>query len=298
MEKQESFEKTAVRVSYVSIISNAVLTVLKLFAGIFAKSSAMISDAIHSASDVLSSIVVIVGVKIASKESDKNHPYGHERYESVAAIVLSAMLGATGLTLGYNAVLNLIRGDYVGSEIPGILAAVAAVISIIVKEAMYWYTRYYAKKIDSNALMADAWHHRSDSLSSIGSLIGVMGARMGLAWFDPAASIVICLFILKAAYEIFFDAVNQMVDHSCSEDVEKAIVKCAKKHPRMLGIERLRTREFGNKIYVDLRIYADDTISFVESDQIAKEIHDMVEQEFPKIKHINVMMRPKTVKKK
>lgn len=176
---------------------------------------------------------------------------------------------------------------------PGVLAAMAAIISIVCKEAMYWYTRHYAKMFDSGALMADAWHHRSDALSSIGSLIGIVGARMGYKWLDPLASLVICIFILKAALDIFMDAMKKMVDHSCSKEVSDAITECAKKHPDALGIAGIQTREFGNKIYVDLEVFADRNISLKKSNEIAEQIHDSIESEFPKVKHIAVAMKPK-----
>ena len=173
------FEKTAVKVSLVSIIGNTVLSLFKIIAGILANSSAMISDAVHSASDVLSSIIVIIGVKLSAKESDKDHPYGHERFECVAAIVLAVILLISGLFIGHTAIEKISSGNTQEFTVPGVLALVAAIISIVGKEAMYWYTRFYAVRLDSGALMADAWHHRSDALSSIGALIGIAGARMG-----------------------------------------------------------------------------------------------------------------------
>ena len=289
----EQFEKEAVRVSNVSIIGNVILSLLKLFAGVVANSAAMVSDAIHSASDVFSSIVVIIGVKLSAKDSDEEHPYGHERMESVAAVVLSIVLAITGLFIGHAAIEKLTSGVYEELKMPGVLAAMAAIISIVCKEAMYWYTRHYAKMLDSGALMADAWHHRSDALSSIGSLIGIVGARMGYKWLDPLASLVICLFILKAALDIFMDAMKKMVDHSCSKEIRDAITKCAKKHPDALGIAGIQTREFGNKIYVDLEVFADGNISLKRSNEIAEQIHDSIESEFSKVKHIAVAMKPK-----
>lgn len=289
----EQFEKEAVRVSNVSIIGNVILSLLKLFAGVVANSAAMVSDAIHSASDVFSSIVVIIGVKLSAKDSDEEHPYGHERMESVAAVVLSVVLAITGLFIGHEAIEKLTSGVYEELKMPGVLAAMAAIISIVCKEAMYWYTRHYAKMLDSGALMADAWHHRSDALSSIGSLIGIVGARMGYKWLDPLASLVICIFILKAALDIFMDAMKKMVDHSCSKEVSDAITECAKKHPDALGIAGIQTREFGNKIYVDLEVFADGNISLKRSNEIAEQIHDSIESEFSKVKHIAVAMKPK-----
>ena len=185
------FEHTAVKVSMVSIIGNAVLSLLKFLAGIFAHSGAMVSDAVHSASDVFSSIIVIIGVKLSTRAADKEHPYGHERFECVAAIILAVVLLVTGLLIGRSALEQVISRDFSGSEAPGILALAAAIISIVSKEAMYWYTRFYAKKLDSGALMANAWHHRSDALSSIGALIGIAFARMGYRIVEPIASLVI-----------------------------------------------------------------------------------------------------------
>lgn len=289
----EQFEKEAVRVSNVSIIGNVILSLLKLFAGVVANSAAMVSDAIHSASDVFSSIVVIIGVKLSAKDSDEEHPYGHERMESVAAVVLSVVLAITGLFIGHTAIEKLTSGVYEELKMPGVLAAMTAIISIVCKEAMYWYTRHYAKMFDSGALMADAWHHRSDALSSIGSLIGIVGARMGYKWLDPLASLVICIFILKATLDIFMDAMKKMVDHSCSKEISDAITECAKRHPDALGIAGIQTREFGNKIYVDLEVFADGNISLKRSNEIAEQIHDSIESEFSKVKHIAVAMKPK-----
>lgn len=293
---EKDFEKTAVKVSNVSIFGNIVLTLFKLLAGIIAHSNAMISDAVHSASDVFSSVIVIVGVKLASKEADKEHPYGHERFEPVAAIVLAVILFITGLFIGYTAIGQLSAGFENGIEIPGVLALFAAFLSIVVKEAMYRYTARYAKALDSGALMADAWHHRSDALSSIGALIGIGGARLGYAWLDAAASLVICLFIVKASYDIFSNAIQKMVDHACDTETQDAIAAYVRAQEGVLGIGALQTREFGNRIYVDIEIYADGTLPLTESNAIAERVHEAIEAEFPKVKHIMVRVNPLLVK--
>ena len=291
MTNADNYEKTAMKVSIVSVIWNLLLSAGKLFAGIFANSGAMISDAVHSASDVFSTIIVMIGVKISGKDSDNDHPYGHERLECVAAIILATVLAATGIGIGYGAVVKIMAGDY-NVEMPGILALVAAVVSILVKELMFWYTRYYAKQIDSSALMADAWHHRSDSLSSIGALIGIIGARLGFGIMEPLASVVICIFIEKAAYDIFMDAVNKMVDKSCDDDTMEKIKACAMNIPGVENIDLLRTRVFGNKIYVDMEIAADGNKTLDETHAVAERVHDAIEQEFPKVKHIMVHVNP------
>ena len=289
------FERVATKVSMVSIVGNLILSVFKALAGVIAHSGAMISDAVHSASDVFSSIIVIIGVRISAKASDDEHPYGHERFECVAAIVLSVVLFLTGLMIGIGAVRNIAGGDYQNLTVPGVLSLAAAFISIIVKEAMYWYTRSYAERYDSSALMADAWHHRSNALSSVGALIGIAAARMGFPVMDAVASLVICFFIAKAAYDIFKDAIDKMVDHSCEKETEAALLDCASSQQGVLGVDVLHTRVFGNKIYVDIEISADSSLSLAEGHQIAEQVHTAIEQQFPKVKHIMVHVNPSEV---
>ncbi|MBE6555309.1 MAG: cation transporter [Ruminococcaceae bacterium] len=288
----EAVERTAITVSLVSIIGNTLLSLFKVLAGIVAHSGAMISDAVHSASDVISSLIVIIGIKMASKRSDKDHPYGHERFECVAAIVLSVILLVSGILIGHTAIEKIIRGRIEELAIPGVLALIAAIVSIAGKEGMYWYTRHHAKRLDSGALMADAWHHRSDALSSVGALIGIIGARMGLPVLDTVASLVICVFIGKAAYDIFKDAIGKMVDHSCSEETEREIAACAARQEGVLGVDLIQTRVFGNRIYVDIEISADSRISLEESHRIADRVHNAVEKHFDKVKHIMVHVNP------
>ena len=289
---ESEFRRVANRVSFITIAENTVLTIFKLLAGIIAHSNAMISDAIHSASDVFSTIVVIIGVRLAAKDSDKEHPYGHERLECVAAIVLAMVLFLTGLEIGAQAVKDIIGGNYGELEVPGALALIAAVVSIITKEIMYWYTRYHAQRIDSSALMADAWHHRSDALSSIGALIGIGGAMLGFPVMDSIASLVIFVFIAKAAYDIFRDAMEKMVDHSCDEVTEKEIYDLVLGHQEVLGIDLLQTRIFGNKIYVDVEIQVNGQYTLMEAHNIAEEVHKNIEQDFPKVKHVMVHVNP------
>ena len=289
---ETEFQRVANRVSVVTIIGNVALSLVKLLAGIIAHSGAMISDAVHSASDVFSTFVVIIGIRLASKEPDKEHPYGHERMECVAAIILSVVLFITGLGIGADALGNILGGSYKELQVPGVLALIAAVVSIVSKEAMYWYTRHYAKKIDSGALMADAWHHRSDALSSVGALIGISGAMLGFPVMDSVASLVIFLFIAKAAFDIFRDAMDKMVDRSCDEETEKQLCDCIMKNENVKGIDLLQTRIFGNKIYVDVEISADGSFTLNEAHDIADAVHNDIELNFPKVKHIMVHVNP------
>ncbi len=284
--------RTAMRVSAVSIAANVLLSAVKLAAGLLAHSGAMVSDAVHSASDVFSTLVVMAGVKLSAKESDREHPYGHERMECVAAILLSVILLATGLFIGYNGLRKIIGADAAALETPGALALAAALLSIAVKEAMFWYTRHYARQIDSGALMADAWHHRSDALSSVGALLGIGGARLGFPVLDPLASVVICVFVGKAAAEIFIDAVNKMVDHSCDEETEAAIRARVLDHREVRNVDLLHTREFGSRIYIEMEIAVDGSLPLTQAHAIAERVHDDVEAAFPKVKHIMIHVNP------
>jgi len=292
LKSENEFEKAAMKVSAVSIVANVLLSAFKLLAGILASSGAMVSDAIHSASDVISTVVVIIGIRLSGKASDKEHPYGHERMECVAAIILATILAFTGLGIGYTAVAKILSGNYGELTVPGVLALVAAVVSIAVKEGMYWYTRSYAKKINSSALMADAWHHRSDALSSVGALVGIAGARLGYPVCDAIASLCICFFIEKAAYDIFRDAVDKMVDKACDDETIQEMRRMIAAQEGVLGIDLLRTRLFGNRIYVDIEIAADGSRTLNETHAVAECVHHKMEQTFPNVKHCMVHVNP------
>lgn len=289
--EQRTNEQVAMRVSALTIVENIGLSAFKLAAGLLAHSGAMVSDAVHSASDVMTTLVVMVGVKLANKASDKEHPYGHERLECVAAILLAVMLGLTGLGIGWAGVEKISAGG-AGLAAPGGLALAAALVSILVKEAMYWYTRAAAKKTGSGALMADAWHHRSDALSSVGSFIGILGARMGLPILDPIASVVICVFVVKAAVDIFRDAVSKMTDRSCDDATLQALRETVLANEQVLGVDRLTTRLFGDKFYVELEIATDPDLPLLRAHEIAEQVHDAVERDFAKAKHCMVHVNP------
>lgn len=290
--RTKSNEQIAMQVSANSIAVNLMLSIFKLIAGLLASSGAMISDAIHSASDVFSTVIVIIGVKISGKDSDEDHPYGHDRFECVASIILAILLGATGVGIGLAGVQKLMAGHYETLAVPGVLALAAAVISIVAKEIMYWYTRNAAKKINSGALMADAWHHRSDALSSVGSFIGIFGARMGFPMLDPLASVVICLFVVKAAVDIFRDAIGKMTDKSCDQKTVSEMHDCIMSIQGVEGVDLLKTRSFGSKYYVDIEISADGEKKLKETHAIAENVHQAIEHQFPLVKHCMVHVNP------
>ncbi|MDE7312434.1 MAG: cation diffusion facilitator family transporter [Eubacterium sp.] len=285
-------EQVVMKVSRVSIFANIFLSVFKLAAGIAASSEAMVSDAVHSASDVFSTLIVIVGVKISRKEADKEHPYGHERMECVAALLLAIVLFLTGIGIGYHGMKNIMSGSYEELAVPGIFALLAAAISILVKEWMFWYTKIYAKRINCGALMADAWHHRSDAMSSVGSFIGIFGARLGFPVMDSVAGVAICIFIGKAAYEIFKDAVDKMVDKACDDQMAAQLYNTVLSQQGVIRVDALTTREFGNRIYVDVEIAADGRKTLRETHAIAEAVHNQIEADFPNVKHIMVHVNP------
>lgn len=291
--KARNTESLAVKVSINTIIVNILLTAFKLIAGFTAHSSAMISDAIHSASDVLSTVVVIIGVHMSEKKSDTDHQYGHERLECVAAVILAVILGITGGIIGISSVDKIADSITAHLIMPGKTALIAAVVSVIVKELMFWYTRSAAKKTNSGALMADAWHHRSDALSSVGSFAGILGARLGYPVLDPIAGVIICIFILKVSIDIFRDAVNKMTDKACDEDTLNAIHRMIGEVDGVIDIDLLKTRQFGNKIYIDVEISVDGQMRLVEAHEIAENVHDKIENNLKNVKHCMVHVNPK-----
>ena len=261
-QKQQLNEQKMINhLSTVGILGNVILTAFKLLAGIIGHSGAMISDAVHSLSDVFATFIAFLGVKLSKKSADSEHPYGHDRLECVASMVLAAILLATGIGIGMSGVKTIIAGDYSHLQAPGTIALVAAIVSILTKEGMFWYTRHYAKILDSAAFMADAWHHRSDAFSSVGSLIGIGGAMLGFPVLDPLAS-------------------------------EEKLADYIRKSRGVERLDLLRTRMFGNKVYIDAEIAVDGTLSLKDAHAIAEDVHHNVEKKFPNTKHIMIHVNP------
>lgn len=286
-------EKIAMKVSFTSLICNAILSVFKLLAGIIGLSYAMVADAIHSFSDVFTTIIVIIGVKISSKKADKEHPYGHDRIECIAALLLSVMLFIVGIFIGYSALEKLISGKYAEAELPKTIALIAAIVSIVEQFIMFLITQIAANKTKSGALKADAWHHLSDSLSSIGSFVGILGAMLGVKVLDVIAGFVICLLILKVSVDVFLDAVNKLIDRSVNEKMQEKIRDITKSVEGVIKIDRLRTRQFGsNMIYVDLEISCDPELKLKDAHKIAQSVHDEMENKLPEVKHCLVHINP------
>ena len=276
------------RVSFNTIIANAGLGVIKVIAGFLANSNAMIADGIHSFSDVITTIGVIIGLKLSNKPEDKCHPYGHERMESISSLFLAIVLFGVALGIGYGGVVNIVNRSFVN---PGVFAIVAAIISIVVKEWMYFYTMKYAKKINSSSLKADAWHHRSDSLSSIGALIGIIGARKGYPILDSLVAIVISVIIMKVAYDVIKESISQLVDKSAKEETISEVYRKLSDIEGIRRIDSVKTRQHANRIYVDIEVSVDSLLTVEEGHDIALRIHNSIEEN-SEVKHCMVHINP------
>lgn len=285
-------EKTVYIISTVSIILNLFLAVIKLTGGIIGNSYAVISDAANSASDVFYSLIVIIGVKISTKKADSSHQFGHERFECVAAILLSFVLLVTGAGIGYTGISNIATGAYKEFDPPTAFALIVTCISVVTKLIMFAYTFSFAKRINSSALKADAFNHASDVLSSLAVIAGIVGAMFGLLILDSVASILVSLLIIKAAVEVFMESIRKMTDQSCDENTENEIRECISEDAGVIRVDALMTRLFGNRIFVIAEIACDKDLSLTQAHEIAERVHRAVENNFPLVKHVTVHVNP------
>lgn len=288
----DEYSQIAMRVSVVCIICNVTLCLVKMAGGFAAASQALVSDGINSLFDVVSGIIVIIGAKLAGRTADREHPYGHERFESAAAIILSIVLVVTGVFVGHTAIEDLISGAYKTKPVPGLISIAAALVSIAVKECMYRYTKANADRINSVSLRAEALDHRADIISTAGALAGIMVSRYGFPAGDLIASLLVCVFILRTAVIVFREGISQMVDAACDDDIFHEIEECIKKVEGVRAIDKLQVRTFGNRLYVDLEIAEDGNITLFEAHDVAERVHDLIEEEFPVVKHIMVHVNP------
>ena len=298
MEK-DKYLKEINKVGITTIILNILLSLCKVVGGILAFSSSLISDGIHSASDVFSTVVVLIGAKISKKAPDEKHPFGHERFESIGSIILSFILCATAIVLGYTGVKSII--EYVNNstavrevDFLTYLALGFAILSILVKGWMFIYTYRVAKKINSSILKADAFHHLTDSLSSFGSLLGIIGLIIGGMWsiLDPVATVIIAIFILKVGFDIAISAVNQVVDKAAPQEFEDKVRNIISSFKEIVRVNSLKTRMFGNMYYLEIEIAIDDNLTVKEGHDIAKRLHDKIENEFEDVKHCMIHIDP------
>lgn len=283
--------KEGIVLSIWTLVLNLVLGSIKLAAGILGRSNAMIADSIHSFSDCATTVAVIAGLKMASKSADADHPYGHEKYELIFANILSIILGVTAVKIGYDAFQVILTGSY---GVPGWAPLAAAVFSILVKEGMYRVTLRKAKKIGSVAMEADAWHHRSDALSSVGAFAGILGARLGAPILDPLTGLVVSLLVLKVGIDLYRKSVFGLVDSSTDEETVAEIKSLLEDVDGILAVSGLKTRVFGASAYADVTIKVDGQKSVEEGHDIATIAHNCIEANLPQIKHIMVHVEPMT----
>jgi len=291
-------QKQIYKATYVGSVVNVLLVVFKFIAGIFGKSSAMVADAVHSLSDLLSDFIVIVFVKISGKPVDDNHDYGHGKYETLATIIVGIILGIAGIGLlvdGVTQSIAFFRGNALPR--PGMLALWAAVISIVLKELLFHYTMRVDKKVDSPALRANAWHHRSDALTSIGTLIGIAGAMfLGEKWrvLDPMAAIFVSCYIIKAACTLSKPAFEELLEISLPAMQKEEISKIIMTTPGVLMMHRLRTRRIGVNIAVECHIKLNPTLTLAEAHDIATNIENRFKTRYGSGSFINIHMEPYT----
>ena len=275
---------------------NVVLTVCKIVAGILGRSAAMVADGIHSLSDLMSDVVILIFVHLSSKERDCDHDFGHGKYETLATVIVSLILLVVGAELmagGVKSIISIANGETVAN--PGWIALIAAVVSILAKEGIYQATMAVSRKVESQALVANAWHHRSDALSSIGSLLGIGGAMLlGNKWsmLDPIASCLISIAIIVIAVKMSIPCIKDLLEASLPEDVEQRIISLAKSVEGVNDIHELKTRRNGSSKIIDAHIVVDPEISITKAHDIATEVEQQLTKEFGPQTQISLHMEP------
>ena len=278
------------KVTKQAIAWNILLTIIKIVAGVLGKSSAMIADGLHSASDIISSVGVLLGNYISATPVDKEHNYGHEKAETLVSFLLSILLIVVSGSIGIKAVKSL--GNIGEIAIPTVLPLVVAIISILIKEYQYRITIKIAKKINSPALKADAWHHRSDALSSVAAFVGIGGAMLGFKVFDLIASIVVAIFVAKVGIEILVGSTNELMDVSIDLEQEEQIKEIAKNTEGVRNLGEIRSRKHGAMAYVDLVICVDGDLTVREGHDIANQLEKDIIREMEFVKGITVHVEP------
>lgn len=275
---------------------NVVLTICKIVAGILGRSAAMVADGIHSLSDLMSDVVILIFVHLSSKERDCDHDFGHGKYETLATVIVSLILLVVGAELmagGVKSIISIANGETVAN--PGWIALIAAVVSILAKEGIYQATMAVSRKVESQALVANAWHHRSDALSSIGSLLGIGGAMLlGNKWsmLDPIASCLISIAIIVIAVKMSIPCIKDLLEASLPEDVEQRIISLAKSVEGVNDIHELKTRRNGSSKIIDAHIVVDPEISITKAHDIATEVEQQLIKEFGPQTQISLHMEP------
>lgn len=277
-----------------TMIVNSILAICKMLAGILGKSSVLITDAINSIGDVATNIVVYISAIFSRREKDKDHPYGHEKYDSVISIFLGIAILYTAYEVGRAAIEKLYDFFVNGTEIPSPAwyTILVAIVTIVVKELLFRKTKKDAKIAKSSALLAQAWDHRSDTIASFGAALGIAGVWLGFGFLDPIISIVIAVFILRLGIKIINSGINQVVDQSADDLTVEKIKEIADKYKEVKSIDEIKTRKFGMKMYADLEIGLDYSLTLEAAHNIAEQLHDEIEQKIPDILHCMIHVNP------
>lgn len=284
------------------LIINTVLCALKFLAGIMGRSAAMVADAVHSLSDSLTDIVVLASVRLSGRPADKDHAYGHGRFETLATLLIALALAAVGAKILYNGVLAVIHlAEGMSIARPHAIALIMAAVSIAVKEWLYRYTLHAAKLTDSRLLEANAWHHRSDAMSSIGTLLGISGAYfLGNKWtvLDPLAAIVVSFFIFQAAWQIFKDSISELLEQSLGEQAEEEIAILCKNIPGVQGAHDIKTRKIGNRSAIEMHVYLADDLTLLAAHAITEQMEEQLLKRFGAETFITIHPEPVSLKHK
>ncbi|MDE5607367.1 MAG: cation diffusion facilitator family transporter [Muribaculaceae bacterium] len=289
-------ERRIYKVTLIGSVVNAALIVIKLIAGIAGRSSALVADGVHSLTDFISDVIVLIFVKIAGKPSDKGHDYGHGKFETLATLIIGLILLLAGVGLGVEGISQIVRslrGEVLAE--PSWIALAVALVSILVKEILYRYTVRWGKKLDSDAVKANAWHHRSDAISSFGTAVGIAGAIfLGQKYriLDPIAAAVVSVFIVKSGYDIMKPCISELLESSLPDSQVKELEKIIMSTPGVRGFHRLRTRKVGNAKAIDLHIKLDGNLRLTEAHNIASAVEAGIKRRFGKNSIINIHMEP------
>ena len=295
--KENQREKEIYKVTIVGALANVTLLIFKFVAGIISNSAAMIADAVHSLSDFITDVVVIVFVKISSKPQDKSHDYGHGKFETLATLIIGIVLLFIGLMILYNGASATYRCIWLGEELhrPGMIAFWAAIFSIILKEAVYQYTVYKGRNLNSQAVIANAWHHRSDAFSSIGTAVGIGGAIfLGDKWvvLDPIAAIVVSVFIINVSLKIIIKSINELLEKSLPDEIENEIIKVAESFDMVKDVHDLRTRRIGNNIAIEMHLLMDGNLSLQCTHNTTELIESELRKKYGEHTHIAIHVEP------
>lgn len=277
------------RVFKITIILNIILAIIKILAGYYGKSTALLADGLHSTTDIITSIGLVIGVLYSTKPSDDKHQYGHEKAEAIAALILSIILALIGVNIGFQSIKIIILKTY---SIPNIYTIYVTILSIFIKEYQYRITIKTAKAVNSNALRSDAWHHRTDAFSSIAALIGILGARFGYLILDPLAGTIVSIIVVKISIDLIISSVDDLMDVSLDSEIMNKLINNIEDLSKVKKVTVIRGRKHGSKVYIDIRICVNPKLTVLEGHDIGKDVEELIKDKIINIKEVLVHVDP------